>query len=192
LPCKGCGRTHRWRSLARAESGGPRSSQVCGGDSASKIELANVVIGRCASRGDRRNGRREPEGVEDGGGEVGVGEEREHAKPIATARALSDVLTEHAAQQRGPIKTASQHQRRPRRSRLRGGWGRGHDAGAPAMCGGQHAVEAGRVGRDEGGEPAAHAGPSVTHEVRPVGSGRRKWYSTRPSGRTVRRSAEIS
>jgi hypothetical protein len=46
-----------------------------GGDSESKVEFANVVIGRCTSRCERRNGRREPEVVEDLGGEVGVGEE---------------------------------------------------------------------------------------------------------------------
>ncbi|MGE0869987.1 MAG: MYXO-CTERM sorting domain-containing protein [Kofleriaceae bacterium] len=37
-----------------------------------------------------------------------------------------------------------------------------------------------------------HVGPSVTQEVRPVGSGRLNVYSTRPSERTVSRSARSS
>jgi len=43
-----------------------------------ELELVAVVGRRCASRRDRRNGRSEPDVVEDVCGEVGVGEECEH------------------------------------------------------------------------------------------------------------------
>jgi hypothetical protein len=65
-----------------------------------ELELAGVDARRCTSECDRRNRRSEPEVVEDGCGEVGVGEEREHAKPIVTAWAPGDVLAEQASRTR--------------------------------------------------------------------------------------------
>ena len=67
--------------------------------------------------------------------------------------------------------------------------GRRDDTGTPCVGRAQHPVEPGGVTsprRDQGCEPTAPGG-SIGEE----GSGRRKWYSTRPSGRAVRRSAEI-
>ena len=66
-----------------------------------ELEVVAVIRGR-ASRSDPRNGRREPEVVENAGGDLGVGDKREHAKRIAAARALGDVVPENPAQESGP------------------------------------------------------------------------------------------
>jgi len=42
---------------------------------------------------------------------ISVGEKREHAKLIATARAPGDILTEHAAQQHRCMRELCQHAR---------------------------------------------------------------------------------
>jgi len=53
--------------MARVEANWSEGSEVVEGE----LALANVVIGRCTSWCDRRNGRSEPEVIEDAGGDVG-------------------------------------------------------------------------------------------------------------------------
>ncbi len=136
--------------------------------SGSKVELESVVVGWVARRSDRWHGRSEAEVVEDAGGDVGVGDEREHAEVISTPRALGDVFSENPAQERGPIQTASEGHRGRRRGVRR-------DGGAWARC--ARAIDVQRTARrgtgrmasamrDQRGAPARRMGNTRTHTGR--------------------------
>jgi len=77
------------RPTARVEAN--RSEGIRSEIVESELEVVAVIRAR-ASVSDPRNGRGEPEVVEDAGGDLGVGDKREHAKRIAAARALGDVV----------------------------------------------------------------------------------------------------
>jgi hypothetical protein len=121
-----------------------------------ELEVQGLGWRTCGS--DRRDRGGDAEVREDAGGDVGEGEEREHAEVLATPRAPCHVLAENPAQEGGPIEPARERQGGRRRGESGCGGRRRcrYDARAPAVGRGKYAVEPGGVtpaGWDQGGEP---------------------------------------